>query len=66
MLDTERLEGVYTHIKKYPESGGPNSVNLLIIERVNGNCTISSLSLTSEESRDLYKQMQELGFDKVG
>jgi len=54
--DFIRPEGVYVSAER--TAGGEYSVLLFTIERVNGDCSISSLGCTEDEAKSLIEQLQ--------
>lgn len=58
--DFVRCEGVYVTTEVYPRPPMVGGITLTKIERVNGDCSVSSLSLTQDETKDLIEQLQAL------
>jgi hypothetical protein len=57
--DFVRSEGVYVSTSIYPEHTH-NAAVLFKIERVNGDCSVTSLECTIDEMRDLIEQANVL------
>lgn len=64
--DWTRGEGVYCHFETYPpESLMPYSKNnLFVIERVNGDQTVTQLILTRAESKKVLEFLSDKDLDK--
>jgi hypothetical protein len=63
MKDFTRPEGVYVteSIVGLP----PYTVRLFKIERVNGDCSVSKLEITEEESKDMVVQLAQMGVGRM-
>jgi cob(I)alamin adenosyltransferase len=59
--DISRPEGAYASLIPYPERGLIGSTDLVKLERVNGDCSISEIMVTLEEASSLIQQLRALG-----
>ena len=55
VLDRTRAEGVYCHWETYPPEVPTIHDNILVIERVNGDCTVDKFTCARSESKDILE-----------
>lgn len=59
VIDRDRSEGVYCRWETYPPDSAMVPGNILVIERVNGDCTISSFSCARSEASTIYRFLRQ-------
>jgi hypothetical protein len=60
-IDRERAEGVYIHWETYPPGLSTlPTPNLCVIERVNGDCTVDTLTCTRNEAKVIADLLKEI------
>lgn len=60
MITDERLEGLYVNPEPYPQKGTVGSTVMTRFERVNGDCSVTTIILTSLETVHAVDRMRAI------